>query len=132
MAGYTLTKYVTYKALLDQTIDDLTRLQTYIYKQKNLEQVRDDHNSALKPAILAKFRKEDIVAHKSHPLSSAGYGLKAKFMRKYAKEYKVIGQLSPSAYLVKDLEDTNAPMIATNIRQMTLLRKSDGTWYDPD
>ncbi len=62
---------------------------------KKLEHMKNDHGVALKSSKNTIFNEGDVVAIKSHLLSSAGYGLKAKFMPRYNGEYTVVGQLSP-------------------------------------
>ncbi len=73
----------------------------------------------------AKYNLGDVVSIKTHPLSSAGYGIKAKFIARFAGEFKVTGKLYGNAYLVQDLQDTKAPIIMVNVRQMTLLYATD-------
>ncbi len=122
LVGWTVEKYSLYKTLLDPTIAELDVLQRYIYQTKKMEHVKSDHGAALRSSKNTVYNEGDVVAIKSHPLSSAGYGLKAKFMPRYNGEYTVVGQLSPNTYFVKDVTDPNAPTLTTNVRQMTLLR----------
>ncbi len=125
MVGWTPDKYITYRDLLDPTLNELTRLQLYISESKRMEQARLDHHNALKPTGTTTYSIGDVVAIQNHPLSSAGYGLKAKFMPRYTGEYIVVGQLSQNTYFVKDLDDANVHTIVTNVLQMTLLRRCE-------
>ncbi len=109
LVGWVLDRYVTYHDLLHPLIPELTRLQRYIYESKRLDQAKQDHYNTLKTTGTTSFDIGDVVAIKNHPLSSAPYRLKSKFMPRYMDEYVVVGRLSPNTYFVRDINDANAP-----------------------
>ncbi len=97
--GYILDKYLTFRNLLDSNLKDTQLLQQNVYKSKRLRLIKQDHKLAVDPKhITTTYKVGDVVSIKNHPLSSAGYCLKAKFMSRYTGEYKVLGRLSGNAY----------------------------------
>ncbi len=111
---------------LHDNIRHLQLLQQYVYHTKRFKLIKQDHKLIIDPKHNeTKYNLGDVVSIKTHPLSSAGYWIKAKFIARFDGEFKVTGKLSGNAYLVQDLQDTKAPIVTVNVQQTTLLHATD-------